>query len=315
MRVLPANIKHAISAGIGLFLAFIGAKNCGLIVGHPQTLVALGNFASPDVQLALFGLFLTLAFFYFNIRGAVFWGIVACSALGILLNLPVFDGKVFGGFGSGIVQAPAWPTELFMSLDLKSALALNVAGIIFTFVMVDLFDTAGTLLGLSQLSGYTSDVNKLSRMSHAFMADAVATSVGAVVGTSSTTSYLESAAGIKDGGRTGITAIVVGILFLLSIFLWPLAQAVPGSATAPALLIIGSMMMSSLKHICWDEMSAAFPAFLVLFVMPLTFSIANGISAGIIAYVMMRVLTGRIKEVHWMLILLAILLSFRFAIK
>lgn len=313
MRVLPTNIKHAISAGIGLFLAFIGAKNCGLIVGHPETLVSLGNFASPQVQLAVFGLFLTLALFYFNFKGAVFWGIVVSSALGILLNLPVFGGKEFVGFQGGVIQAPAWPTELFMSLDIKSALAFNVMGIVFTFVMVDLFDTAGTLLGLSQLSGFTSDVNKLSRMSHAFMADAVATSVGAVVGTSSTTSYLESAAGIKDGGKTGLTAIAVGFFFLISIFLWPLAQAVPAAATAPALLIIGSMMMSSLKNISWDDMSAAFPAFLVLFIMPLTFSIANGISAGIIAYVMMRLFTGRIKEVHWMLILLAILLSLRFS--
>lgn len=312
INAIPRSIKTATSAGIGLFLAFIGCQAAGLVAAHPVTLVTLGEIGSAKVLLALFGLMATASLLALGVRGAILIGIIATTALAIVSGAPVFNGAAFAGFEHGILRPPAWPTALFLQLDVAGAFELGMLGIVFIFLFVDLFDTAGTLLGLAERAGYTTPEGHLPRAKAAFLADAIATSVGALLGTSSTTTYIESASGIEDGGKTGLTAVVVGACFLLSVFFSPLAGAVPGAATAPALIIIGAMMMTGVGNIGWTDYRVGVPAFLTMITMPLTYSIANGISLGIIAYVVLHLVTGAYKRLHWILILLAGLLIARY---
>lgn len=312
-KILPEEIKHAISAGIGMFLAFIGLRNCGLVVAHPETFVSLGNLSSHSVLLAAFGLALTLFFVRFEIKGGFFWGILGSTLLAVLFGLEVYDGgQAFGGFGEGIIQQPAWPRDLFGQLSFDSLDKGRSLGIVLTLVIVGFFDTTGTLIGLSRLSGFSEKVGDLKRLNHAFMADAIASCFAAVVGTTSISSYVESAAGIRDGGRSGFTVIVVAGLFFLSLFLWPLALAVPKAATAPALILIGSMMIANLRHIDWDDLLESFPAFVTVLLTPLSFSIANGVSLGILSFVALKLLRGKFREIHPALYLVASVLLLQF---
>lgn len=316
VNAIPLDIKIATAAGIGLFLAFIGCENAGFVVDQPFTLVTLGDLHSAGALLAVFGLLITGLLLALKMRGAILIGIVLTAALSIFSGAPVFgeagNMHAFQGFNEGFIRAPAWPTDLFMKMDVMGALGLGALGVVFTFFFVDLLDTAGTLIGLSQKAGYLDKQGRIPRAQQAFASDAVATSLGAMMGTSTTTSYIESASGIEEGGRTGFTAIVVAALFLLSIFLWPLAGAIPAVSTAPALIIIGAMMISGIGKIDWEDYHVSIPAFLTIIGMPFTYSIANGISFGIISYTVLNLFSGRIRQVHWLMIVLAILLTARY---
>lgn len=314
IRAFPAEIKHATAAGIGLFLAVIGCVNSGLVIAHPATLVQLGSFHSPQVQLTLLGLLVTGVCLSLKLRGAILTGILSAAFVAVQFELPVFQGKVFAGFADAWIAKPVWPGDLFLHLDIWGALKPGLLVTIFTLWFVDFFDTAGTLMGLADRAGFTDDKGNLPRGSKAFICDSLATTCGALAGTSSTTTYIESMSGIEDGGRTGLTSVVVAVLFLASLCFWPLATAIPSCATAGALIVVGSMMMTSTAKISWDNPLYALPCFLTIIAMPLTYSIANGIAFGIISFTTLHVLTGRYREVHWFMLGLTVLLVFKFAV-
>ena len=312
LNAIPTSLKLAITAGIGCFLATIGFINAGLVVDHPVTLISMGSLKSPGVLIALLGLFLTLVLLVFKVRGAILYGILGASVVAVLSGAPVFQGQPFAGFHNGIVKAPVWPSDLFMAMDLTAAMGLGALSIVFTFLFVDFFDTAGTLIALSRKAGVLDEQDRLPRARAAFSADALATSVGAILGTSSTTSYIESASGIQEGGKTGLTAVFVALLFLVSLFFWPLAGAVPAAAAASALIIVGAMMMFTTSQIHWEDFTQSVPALLTILGMPLTFSITDGISLGLISYCLIHLFTGRFKQVHWLMYLLTALLIWRY---
>lgn len=313
IQAIPTSLKAATTAGIGLFLAIIGLGTIGIVEPHRVTLVTLGNLTSATVLIGVLGLLTMTSLLILRVRGAILIGIVATTAAAIVSGAPVFDHQPFAGLGGSFLRAPVLPTDLLLQLDLAGAFQRGILGVVFIFLFVDLFDTAGTLMGLSDRCGYLTKQGALPRARQAFSADAIATGVGALVGTSTTTTYIESATGIQDGGRTGLTAVVVGVLFLLSVFLSPLAGAVPAVATAPALIVVGTLMMASQTRINWSDYREAVPAFLTMVGMPLTYSIANGIAFGIITHVALQVTTGRWRKVHWLMALLAALLVARYA--
>ncbi|MCB9663586.1 MAG: NCS2 family permease [Alphaproteobacteria bacterium] len=313
LEAIPRDLRLATGAGIGAFLAFVGAQQAGWVVDAPHTLVSLGDLTSTPALLAALGLALTGALAARRVPGAILLGVAGVTAAAVLTGAPVYQGEPFGGFAGGPIQAPVWPTDLWLQLDLGDAAALGLAAVVFTFAFVDLFDTAGTLVGLAERAGFTAPDGSLPRSGRAFLADAVATVTGALLGTSTTTTYIESAAGIEAGGRTGLTAVTVGLLFLASLVCWPLAGAIPAVATGPVLVLVGAWMMQGVGGIAWDEPHRALPAFLTILGMPLTFSIADGLSAGLVAWVGLHALTGRAREVSPVLWALAVLLVVRIA--
>jgi AGZA family xanthine/uracil permease-like MFS transporter len=315
IRAVPMCLKRATAAGIGLFLAMIGLINSGLVIDHPATLVTLGSFKNPSVKLTCLGLLVTAVLLISKVRGAIVIGIIVVSTVAIVGGFPVYHGQAFGGFLHGVVQSPAWPVDLMFALDIKGALSLSLMTTILSMFFVDFFDTAGTLVGLADRAGFTDKQGNLPRGSKAFLADGLASTLGAVVGTSSTTSYIESMAGIEDGGRSGLVAVTVAVLFLLSLFFWPLAGVVPGAATAPALILVGAMMIAAASGIDWEDYRQGIPAFLTMVAMPLTYSIANGIAFGIIAYTLLHLLSGKPKEVHPFMYLLTILLVLKYSLE
>ncbi len=312
IKAFPLSIKRATAAGIGLFLAIIGCVNAGIVVAHPATLVTLGKLSTPGPALALGGVIVTAILMAMKVRGAILLGIVATAVGAAVSGAPVFQGQAFAGFPHGIVQLPVAPTDLFLHLDITGALSLGLVTTILSLFFVDFFDTAGTLVGLADKAKFTDAEGNLPRGSAAFVCDGMATTMGALIGTSNTTTYIESMAGIEDGGRTGLTSVFVALFFLLSLFLWPLAGAVPAVATAPALILVGAMMMEAAAKIDWGEPREAIPAFLTIIGMPLTYSIANGIAFGIISYTAINALSGRIGKVHWIMFVLSALLVAHF---
>lgn len=314
IRGIPLPLKRATAAGIGLFLAFIGLSSSGIVVSKPATLIGLGDLSSPSVLLTLVGLILAVVLIVRKIPGALLISIVVTSTTAILFALPVFNGKLFPGIEGGFISLPVWPTDLIGAMDLTGALQLPMAGVVFTFLFVAFFDTAGTLIGLSEKANLVDQEGRIPRASQAFTTDAIATTVGAWLGVSTTTAYVESAAGMEEGGKTGLVAVVVGILFLISLFLWPVATMVPATATAPALIILGAMMMESIGKIAWGDYRDSVPAFLTMICMPLTWSISNGIGAGIISYVLIRLLTGEAKSIHPVMYGLAVVLGIKFTL-
>ncbi len=312
LEAIPRPLRFATAAGVGVFLAFIGLKQAGVVSAHPATLVTLGKLGAAGPVLFAIGLVATATLLAAKVRSAILLGILGTTGLAIAAGAEVFSGAAFSGFTHGVVQAPVWPTDIAGALDIGGALELGLLGVVFIFLFVDLFDTAGTLVGLSEKAGLVDAEGRLPRASQAFSADAVATTVGAVLGTSTTTSYIESAAGIEDGGRTGLTAVVVGVCFVLSIFLWPLAGVIPPVATAPALVVVGALMMGGLRRVDWDAPQVALPAFLTVVGMPLTFSIANGIAFGLISWTAVHALSGRAREVHPVLYALTVALLARY---
>jgi AGZA family xanthine/uracil permease-like MFS transporter len=304
VRAIPLPLKLATGAGIGLFIAFLGLKNAGIVAASPATLVTLGEVTTLPVLIAIVGLIVTAALMARGWKSSIIVGNVLTAVAAYLTGVATPP--------SGIVAVPD-ASGTFLAMDLKGALALGLFQLIFVFLYVDLFDTVGTLIGLGAQAGFLTKDGELPRAQRALMADAVATSAGAVLGTSTVTSYIESATGVAEGGRTGLTAVVVGVLFLLAVFFSPLAAAVPAVATAPALIIVGSLMLKNALGIDWNDTTDAVPSFLTIIAMPLTFSIANGLALGFIAYPLIKLLAGRAKEVSPLVYVLAALFVLRYA--
>ncbi|MDF0605313.1 NCS2 family permease [Neisseriaceae bacterium TC5R-5] len=287
VNAIPQSLKFAISAGVGMFLAIIALKNAGVITSHPETYLTLGNIHSPSTLLAIFGFFIIVALEYRKVPGSIIISIIIITLLSIMLGLSPFKGI--------IAPIPSMaPT--FMQMDIAGALQASLVGVIFVFFFVDLFDTTGTLVGVSHRAGLLDKDGKLPRLKRALLADSVAITAGAVMGTSSTTAYVESAAGTAVGGRTGLTAVVVALLFLTALWLSPLAATVPAYATAPALCYVAVLMTRGLAEINWDDLTESAPAVMTTLAMPFTFSIANGIAFGFISYTAIKILTGRFAD-------------------
>lgn len=303
VNAIPMSLKLAIGGGIGLFLALIALKNAGVIVDNPATLVGLGDLKQPTVLLALLGFLMVVVMHHFKVRGAIIISILVLTAISTALGLSEFKGVV------GEIPSIA-PT--FMQMDFKGLFTASLIGVIFVFFLVDLFDSTGTLVGVSHRAGLLQD-GKLPRLKKALFADSSAIVAGAALGTSSTTPYIESSAGVAAGGRTGLTAVIVGLLFIACLFLAPLAQSVPGFATAPALLFVGVLMIQGIVHIEWDDITEAVPAFLTIVFMPFTYSIADGIAMGFISYALTKLLTGKAKSVPYMVWIIAVLWALKFA--
>ena len=301
---IPLPLRSAIAAGIGLFLALIALKEAGLVVDNPATLVGLGDLHSPGPLLAVLGFFLIVALEARRVTGAVMIGILVVTAIAIGLGVTPFGG---------IVSMPPSLAPTFLELDIMGALDVGMISVIFAFLFVDLFDNTGTLIGVAKRAGLMSKDGHLPKMGRALIADSAAAMGGSLLGTSTTTSYIESASGVAAGGRTGLTAIVVAGLFLLALFFAPLAGPVPAFATAPALLFVAVLMTSGLAEIDWDDITVAAPVVITALAMPLTFSIANGIAFGFIAWVVIKALAGRFKELNPALVVLAAIFIAKFA--
>jgi AGZA family xanthine/uracil permease-like MFS transporter len=292
INAIPQGLKYAVGAGIGLFIAFIGLKNANIIVSNEATFVALGSFEDGNVLLALFGIIVTALLMVRKVYGGIFYGIVITTVVGMIFSLIDLP--------SAIVSAPPNPEALgaaVTTLFSSDMWTLQILLVIFTFLFVDFFDTAGTLVGVANQAGLMKD-NKLPRAGRALGADSIATIAGAVAGTSTTTSYIESSAGVAAGGRTGFTAVVTAGFFALALFFSPLLSVITASVTAAALVIVGVLMASALGKIEWDKLEEAIPAFLTVIAMPLTFSIATGIALGFLTYPLVKVVKGEAKQVH-----------------
>jgi AGZA family xanthine/uracil permease-like MFS transporter len=304
VNAIPRSLKFAISAGIGLFLAIIGLKNAGLIAAHPATFVTLGDIHQPGALLAVAGFLLIVALEQRKVPGAIIIGILAVTIAAALFGLTTING---------IVAAPPSLAPTFMQMDIAGAFEKGLLVVILTFFMVELFDASGTLIGVAHRAGLLDKDGKLPRLKKALLADSVAIVAGAGLGTSSTTAYIESAAGTAVGGRTGLTAVVVAILFLSALVFAPLAGAVPAYATAPALCYVAVLMARGLAEIEWDDLTETAPAVITAITMPFTFSIAHGIAFGFIAYTVLKILSGKLSELSPMVAIIAVLFVLKFA--
>jgi AGZA family xanthine/uracil permease-like MFS transporter len=300
---IPLTMKTAVAAGIGLFIAFIGLKNAGVIAASPATFVTLGHIISKPVLLALGGLLVTGALMARGFKSAIIIGILTVTLAAILLGLSPLPTQV--------IDQPDWHST-FLQLDVRGALRLGLFDVVFVFLFVDLFDTIGSLMGLGQQAGYLTPEGRMPRVNRALFADAAATIVGSLLGTSTVVTYIESATGVSEGGRTGLVAVVVALLFILATFFSPIAGAIPSVATAPALIIVGALMIRAVLSIKWDDVTEAIPAFLTMLAMPLTFSIANGLALGFIFYPLLKALAGRWREASPLVYLLAVLFVLRY---
>ena len=307
---IPRPLFNAVAAGIGLFIAFIGLRDAGIVTTDPATIVTLGDLSRPTALLALAGLVLIAALQAWKVRGAILIGIlviaVAAWELGLVHLAPA-------GYSFGDLSSTAFRLDIPAALNLKGSLGLALVEIVFVFLFVDVFDNVGTLMAVSQKAGLTAPDGSIPRLNRVLLADSTATIVGSLAGTSTVVSYIESASGVAAGGRTGLTSVVVGLLFLAAIAFAPLVQAIPTAATAPALVLVGAMMMSGLKEIDWEDPGVAIPCFLTLIGIPLSFSIANGLAFGIVSYAALRLVRGQARAGDWLLYVLAALFVVRFA--
>ena len=295
---IPLPLRSGIAAGIGLFLALIALQTAGIVVGNPATLVGLGDLSKPGPLLAILGFFLIVVLEARKVTGAVLIGILVVTVIAIALGVSAFGG---------LVSMPPSLAPTFLQLDIRGALDVGLISVIFAFLFVDLFDNSGTLIGVAKRAGLMGKDGHLPKMGRALIADSSAAMFGSLLGTSTTTSYIESAAGVSAGGRTGLTAVVVAVLFLLALFFAPLAGSVPAFATAPALFFIAVLMTSGLAEIEWDDLTTAAPVLVTALAMPLTYSIANGIAFGFITWTVIKLLSGRTRELNSALIVLSIL--------
>jgi adenine/guanine/hypoxanthine permease len=299
---IPRSLRGAITAGIGLFLGIISLKTAGLVVADPATLVTLGDLHQPSVLLACVGFFVIVALDRLKVRGAILIGILSVTLLSF-----VFGGNTFHGV---FAMPPSIEPTLFR-LDLRGALSSGILNVILVFFLVELFDATGTLMGVANRAGLLT-TGRMHRLNRALLADSTAIVAGSLLGTSSTTAYIESAAGVQAGGRTGLTALTVALLFLACLFIAPLAGAVPAYATAPALLYVACLMLRDLVNVDWDDASEAVPATLTALMMPFTYSIANGIAFGFISYAGLKLLTGQVRQVKPIVWVIAAVFLFRF---
>lgn len=297
---IPDCLKHSTAAGIGIFIAFVGLRNAKLVVATPATFLGLGSFSDAEVQAACFGILLTLVLMIRRINGSILLGIVGTMLFGLLRGIAHPP--------SAFISMPH-PWGTLFQLDLRGAVHLGLLEIIFAFLFVDLFDNIGTLMGVCAQAGFVKD-GKIPRVGRVLLADGVGTVIGSLTGTSTVTSYIESAAGVAAGARTGLSNIFVAGLFLVAMFFSPLAAAIPGFATAPALVLVGGLMMQAVSHVTWADLTEGFPAFVTIAAMPLTFSIATGLSFGVISYTVVKTAAGKHREVSaviWILTALFIL--------
>jgi adenine/guanine/hypoxanthine permease len=297
---IPDCLKHSTAGGIGMFIAFVGLRNAKLVVANPATFVSLGSFSNREAQLACVGLAIMLILMTRKITGAILIGILATTLLGILRGMATWPHAIF---------SLPHPSSTWLQLDIRGALHLGLFEIIFVFLFVDLFDNVGTLVGVCEQGGFVKE-GKIPRVGRALVSDAVGTIFGALTGTSTVTSYIESAAGVAAGARTGLSNIFVAVLFLLAAFCAPLAAAIPGYATAPALILVGALMTESIGRVGWSDFTEAIPAFVTLLATPLTFSIATGLSLGLISYTLVKIAAGKFREISpviWILTALFIL--------
>jgi adenine/guanine/hypoxanthine permease len=309
IEAIPENLKHGITAGIGLFIAFIGLRLTGIITSHPTNLVALGDLHSPSALLALAGLAITLILMALNVNGALFFGMIITGLIAF------FTGQL--SFEKGFVSLPSLPEGLLITNPFNAigdVVQHSLYTVVFSFLLVTIFDTTGTMIGVAQQAGLMKG-NTMPKAREALLADSVATTIGAMFGTSPTSAYIESSSGVAAGGRTGLTSLTVAGLFILSAFFGPLVSAVSGlsAITAPALIIVGSLMIGSISHIKWSEIDEAFPAFLIVLSMPLTSSIATGIALGFISYPLLKIVKGKWREVHPLVYVFAVLFFYQLA--
>lgn len=313
---IPKNLKSSVSVGIGLFITFIGFQNAKIIVNDDATLVALGNVKDISVALALIGTIITIALVIKKVRGALLWGILITYVIGIICQiLGIYvvniDAGVYSLIPSGIVSAPPSIMPVFGKVRFEHIFSLDFVIIIFSFLFVDLFDTIGTLIGVSTKAGFLNKDGKLPRIKGALLADAVGTTAGAILGTSTVTTFVESASGVADGGRTGLTSFVVGILFLAALIFTPIITVIPSFATAPALITVGLFMIESVGKIEFSDYTEGFPAFITIIMMVVAYSISEGLVFGVISYVLLKLLTGRAKELNPVIVIIAILFSIK----
>jgi len=303
-NAIPMNLKLATSVGIGLFIAFIGFTQAGIVVANPDTYVSLGDIHDPQVLLAVFGLLVAGLLLARGVRGALLISILATSAAGMIFGIVPWP--------TGFMSPPPSIAPIFMKMDFRAALNIGLIPIIFTFTFVDLFDTMGTLVGVASKAKMLDKDGKLPRINRALAVDAVGTMAGATLGTSTVTTYVESASGVAEGGKTGLTSLVTGVLFLLALLFSPVVAAIPGQATAPALILVGLFMMEPVLKIDLSDYTEAIPAFLTIILMPLTYSIAEGLVMGVLSYVVIKTVTGRYKDVSPVMYALGVLFVIRF---
>ena len=303
VNAIPLSLRNAIGAGIGLFIAFIGLQSAGVIVNNDATLVALGDISSGSALLALIGIVITGFLFAKNIPGAILLGILITMVIGIPMGITEFKG---------VLSQPESISPIFCQFDFSHFFSLDMLVVVFTFFFIDMFDTVGTLVGVCTKAGIVDENGKIRRIKEAFMADSIATTVGACLGTSTTTTYVESAAGVAQGGRTGLTAFAVACCFAIALFFSPLFLSIPAAATAPALIIVGLLMMDPIRQVPFEDFSESIPAFICIITMPLSYSISNGILLGMISYVLMNLICGKRKKVTPVMIILAILFALKF---
>ena len=303
VNAIPASLRNAIGAGIGLFIAFIGLSSAGIVVNNDATLVALGDVTSGSALLAFIGLIITGFLYVKRVPGAILLGIIITMVIGIPMGVTEFKG---------VLSHPESIKPIFCQFQFENIWSLDMLAIVFTFLFIDMFDTVGTLVGVCTKANMVDEKGNISRLKQAFMADAIATTAGAALGTSTTTTYVESAAGVAQGGRSGLTALIIAVCFAVALFFSPLFLSIPSAATAPALILVGLMMMESITKIKFDDFSESLPAFVCIITMPLTYSISNGILLGLITYVLMNLICGNFKKITPVMYILAALFILKF---
>ena len=302
---IPVTMKRAIGAGIGLYIAFIGLKSAGIIVNSEATSVALGSFSEPAVILSIIGFLITSVLVILNVKGGMLLGIIATTLIGIPMGVTNFNG---------VMSTPPSIAPIFCQFEWSQILSWDMVAIVFTFLFIDMFDTIGTVVGVSVKSGMVDKDGNVDGINKVLMADAVATVAGAVFGTSTTTTYIESASGVSEGGRTGLTSFTIAVCFAIALMFSPLFLAIPGAATGPVLFIVGVMMAAPVKEIDWEDYSEAIPAFVTMLLMPLAYSISDGIMLGMITYTLLNALAGKLKKVSVMMWILAVLFILRYVL-
>lgn len=302
---IPMNLKRAIGAGIGLYIAFIGLKSAGIIVSSDSTSVTLGPLSDSTSLLAIIGLLLTSVLVILKVRGGMLLGILVTTIIGIPMGVTHFNG---------LLSTPPSISSIFCQFEWSQIFSWDMVAIVFTFLFIDMFDTIGTVVGVSVKSGMVDEKGNVEGINKVLMADAVATVAGAMFGTSTTTTYIESASGVSEGGRTGLTSFTIAVCFAIALLFSPLFLAIPGAATGPVLFIVGVMMAAPVKEIDWEDYSEAIPAFVTMLLMPLAYSISDGIMLGMISYVVINALTGKFKKVSVTMWILAVLFVLRYVL-
>lgn len=303
VNAIPKNLRYAVGGGIGLFIAFIGMQNAGIIVKDAATIVALGDITSGTALLAMIGLVITGVLYALNVKGAMLIGILATTVIGIPMGITEFKG---------VVSTPESIEPIFCKFEWSNIFTLDMLVVVFTFLFIDMFDTIGTLIGVSTKANMVDENGRIPNLKQAFMADAIATTAGALLGTSTTTTYVESAAGVAQGGRTGLTAFSIACCFAIALFFSPLFLSVPAAATAPVLILVGMLMMEPVRNIDFDDATEAIPSFITLVMMPLAYSISAGIMIGMISYVVVNLFCGKFKKLTPAMYILAILFILKY---